>query len=67
LNYKALKARGMEISYVTSWKKLLSGYKLLKATLREVGATASLRMSADAMLKAVKILYSAHAMQGSPT
>lgn len=42
-------------SCVTSWKKLLSGYKLLRAILREVGATGSLRMSVDAMLRAAKI------------
>lgn len=52
---------------LTSWKKLLSGYRLLRAILSDVGATASLRVSEDARVRAVKILYSAQTTQGSPT
>lgn len=52
---------------ITSWKKLLSGYKLLRAILKELGATASLRVSVDAMLRAVNISNNAQTTQGFPT
>lgn len=51
----------------TSWKKLQSGYKLLRAILKEVGATAFLLLPVDAMFRAMKISYKAHKTQGSPT
>lgn len=52
---------------VTSWKKLLSGHRLLRAILREVGATASPWQSFDAASMAVKISYNAQTTQGLPT
>jgi hypothetical protein len=52
---------------ITSWKKLLLGYKLLKAILSDVGATAFLRVSMDTMLIAVRISYKAQTAHGSPT
>lgn len=52
---------------VTSWKKLLSGYKLLKAILKQFGEIVSLRMSAAAVLMVLKISYKAQITQGSPT
>lgn len=51
----------------TSWKKLLSGYKLLKAVRKQVAATASVWLSVKARSKDVKISFNAQTTQGSPT
>jgi hypothetical protein len=52
---------------VTSWKKLLCGYRLLRAIRRDVGATASLLESFEARSRAVNISYKAQTTQGLPT
>ena len=51
----------------TSWKKLLSGYKLLKAILKLVGDTGSYFASPDSTHNAVKISNNSQTTQGSPT
>lgn len=53
--------------FITSWKKLLSGYKLLNAILSVEGVTGSFRISLEAALKAVRTSYNEQTTQGSPT
>lgn len=57
----------LSVGKVTSWKKLLCGYRLLKAIRREVGATASFLESFDARSRAVNVSYNAQTTQGFPT
>ena len=67
VNIRNISILCLSVNEVTSWKKLLWGYRLLRAIRRDVGATASLLESFDAVSSAVKISYNAQTTQGLPT